>query len=177
MFDELEEWFDKNRKSRKPIRKDNEPEEGLFDSFTKKPAHSHDEDEDQMKEIVDILKQKFGGKVEVLGGGTIAIEKTGSSDAHKGIFLALTDLKIKVDRSIKVMTMLLKAQGIPPACSDAKGKPIKDGDIVEFPDGMNKKVLEVGYGYAFLSHTDDHTKDDGVWFEEEFKDTELRLKK
>lgn len=172
MFDDLENFLDKNRKPSKE-KKDNRVEGGLFDDLSLKGTDGviDLDNTDVGTEIANLLEKQFGGKAKIVAGGKmITHEVTRMGGNHDDIFKAIEHFKDKLDELAKMTIAGFKEAGLKPRCNDANDKPLKDGDYLQIPGGFKKRVLEVGFGYSILSHTEDMAKDDGVWFEKEIKE-------
>jgi len=109
------------------------------------------------EDIARILQEKFGRPTRAVPGGVIM---DASDDVHKPIY-------DKLESMIKSMAYIAEKAGIPPICLDANKTELQVGDVLKCPGGEFKTVLKVGWGFVVLSHTDDQTKEDGAWFEDE----------
>ncbi len=165
MFEDLEKYLSNNRRS---------------------PQHrpSEDDDDDGTKTridraIKDALKKEFGEDIEIsdMGGHGLAVKMPGSAFLGKltGQGTDKKQLKIMVDGFAKSLYLLGEALKVKPICMDAKRKLLKEGDMLNCPGGEQKKVLKVGYGFCNLSRTDDHDRDDGVWFQEQINNLNFTL--
>jgi hypothetical protein len=109
------------------------------------------------EDIARVIRENFGGNVHAVPGG-IVMERGG--DAHKEIF-------DKLEGMVKSLSYMAEQLGVKPNCLDATNTELSAGDVLKCPGGELKTVLKVGWKFAILSHTDDQTKVDGPWFEDE----------
>lgn len=111
------------------------------------------------EEIQEALTQRFGGEVEVIpvGGGNLIGMPVGSMKKDKLRSEGLMETLVYIAQELK----------LPPSCKDIAGNELKVGDTLKVPGGQTKTVLKLGWKFVNLSKTDDQTKDDGVWFENE----------
>lgn len=123
------------------------------------------------REIADFIEKRFGGKAEVVRGGIMFSPQPGSEeDVHKPIY-------DKLEGMMKSLVFMAEKMKIAPTCKDATGAELKNGDVLKCPGGELKTVLKVGWKFAILSHTNNQTKADGPWFEDEINNLNLILKK
>lgn len=113
-------------------------------------------------EIRDVLQKRFGGDVIVEGIGIGNMIGIPLGDPKKG--------KLRSDGLIQTLVYIAEKMKLPPSCLDVAGKELAVGDVLKVPGGATKTVLKVGWKFVKLSKTEDQTKDDGVWFENEIND-------
>lgn len=196
MFSDIEGFLAQNRKKVTPKKKKTESvrpvEDGAFDEMnvdtTKKRKGAGTSNGSIADKITSMLKEHFGAEVEA---HVVEVGGTRKSKGIKELAEALGDLddvdikyellkhalgKIyeKTELMVRLVEPLYEGLGIPRSCTDYNGEFLKVGDVLQFPsDGSRKTVLELGYGYCKLSHTDDQAKSDGFWFQSEIKDRKL----
>lgn len=171
MFDELEGFMADNRKPKKATDSSNRDGDGIFDDLQKPEEQNERSGSEHAREIAKMLEEKFGGKTQIIGEGMVSHEiRSETGGGHKVINRNMERLREKMDLMGRSMMFGLKSIGSKGHCNDANGKALKEGDILKVPGNKQKKVLELGFGFIFLSHTDDLDKDDGLWFEKEIKD-------
>ncbi len=119
--------------------------------------------EDELgEEMAKFLEHRFGGHAKRVPGGIAYMPagRHGSDDPHQEIY-------DKLKGTMKTLAYMAEQMKIPPTCLDANKIELAVGDVLKCPGGDFKTVLKLGWKFAILSHTDDQTKEDGAWFEEE----------
>lgn len=142
----------------------------------KKPIPEDDleiEDSDSVgKQIEKALKKEFGGKANIqFLGSKDKIPKFEVKDCRTEIKKLINSFE-NLARSLETIA---KAVKIEPSCN-LNGKQLKVGDVLQCGNSKQiKTVISLGYGFCTLSHTDNQTKSDGIWFEDEMIKKNFKL--
>lgn len=148
MFEDIENTLKNGR-----LPKKDDDDEGTKDNNRPRRRNRPTEDE-----IAKVLQDKFGRKAIGVPGGIIM--DSSEEDVHKPIY-------DKIENLMKSMAYIAEKAGVPPTCLDANKVELAEGDVLKCPGDEIKTVLKVGWKFAILSRTDDQTKVDGPWFEDE----------
>jgi hypothetical protein len=171
--DDITDFLKKNKKQLPDSGDDEAPKgrrqkRGMFGGL----ANGSDLPPGVLEDIAKMISKEIKGKgnVEILpsgGGIAIKMEDVTYRSPGGGTSTGTGVSKTKFDGLVKGISYIGKMLSIAPSCKDVAGNQLATGDMLKLPKGKEKKVLEVGYGYAELSRTDDITKSDGIWFENE----------
>lgn len=158
MFEELDGFLEKNRKPTKKKKAD--PEKGIFDELSKETRESVYKG--NMPDSSDI--EKMLGRILPKGSFSIMEDKSHVDTS----IMEIMHRNMKVyGEAIEGLQMQMVEFGkklkLKPWCFDSQGKELKVGDILLARGSDTKKVLAVHFGAAELSHSDDHSKTDGLW--------------
>lgn len=139
----------------------------MFEDITKRPIKKDSDDDFDLnseESLAKFLGDKLGGHVSIVKGSGL------SDEIHKPIF-------DKINALLDSLVYIAKELKIKPTCNDANGDELAKNDVLKCPSNKTKTVLEVGWKYVVLSHTDDETESDGPWFESEMSKMNFIKKK
>ena len=190
-FDDLEKFL---KGKRKPLKPEAKGKKGMFDEMIEKVPFENEIEkkfggmtpQEMVAKLKSALGKEFGDGFEL---GDITPVSSGDLESflkgkeHRGhvhkiaavdgirkdldIHHAIAKLATSFEGMMGIITTLFEEKKSKPFCKDGKGSGLKVGDVLDAGGGMTKTVMELGYGYCRLSHTDDPTEDDGIWFETE----------